>query len=51
MMGPTIPYFYSIVLGLAFVLIVSLILFIMYLRIGLNSEESEIVDKKPTTDY
>lgn len=51
MMGPTIPYFYSIVLGLGLVLIIGLILFIVYLRIGLNSEESEIIDKKPTTNY
>ena len=51
MFGPTIPYYYSIVLGLGLVLTVGLIMFITYLRIGLNSEECEVVDKKPTTNY
>lgn len=51
MMGPTIPYYYAIVLGLSLVLIIGLILFIVYLRIGLNSEEADIIDKKPKTLY
>lgn len=50
-MGPTIPYYVSIVLGLSVVFFISLALFIAYLRIGLNSEESDIIDKKPNTDY
>ena len=39
MMGPTIPYYYAIVLGTSVVLL-----------IGLNSEESEIVDNKTTSN-
>ena len=50
MMGPTIPYYYAIVLGTSVVLLISLALFILYLRIGLNSEESEIVDNKTTSN-
>lgn len=51
MLGPTVPYFYSIVLGMSLILIISLILFITYLRIGLNSEESDIIDDKPSSNF
>lgn len=51
MLGPTSPEFYAIVLGLGLVLIIGLIMFITYLRIGLNSEECEQIDNKPTTSF
>lgn len=42
----TLASYYSIVLGLGGVLIIGLMLFITYLRIGLNSHDSVVIDAK-----
>lgn len=41
---PFLSDYYAIVLGFSIVILVFLMLFIQYLRIGLNSEESVIID-------
>lgn len=42
----TAAEFYTTVLGLSGVLIISLMMFIKYLRIGLNSHDSVQIDSK-----
>lgn len=45
----TLASYYTIVLGLGGVLIIGLMLFIHYLRIGLHSHDSVVIDAKPKT--
>ena len=45
----TVASFYSIVLGLGGVLLIGLVLFITYLRIGINSHDSVEIDPMPKT--
>ena len=47
----TLASYYSIVLGLGGVLIIGLMLFIHYLRIGLNSHDSVEIDAKPKASF
>lgn len=41
----------STVLGFLSVLIISMMMFIHYLRVGLNSKSSVIIDPKPENNY
>lgn len=47
----TLASYYSIVLGLGGVLIIGLMLFIHYLRIGLNSHDSVEIDAMPKSSH
>lgn len=43
---PLLADYYTVVLGFSAVILICLILFILYLRIGLQSHDSVVVDSK-----